>query len=518
MPDAALSSSYGPTSQALKLEHPANTKTREPEHQALIVGCGFGGMGMAIQLQRMGIDDIVMLDRATDLGGTWHLNSYPGLAVDIASVTYSYSFEPNPHWTRRYAPGAELKAYANRVAEKYGLRRFMRFDSAVEQVVYDEANKLWTVHVEGQRPITTRILILATGYLSRPQRPKIPGIDSFAGKVIHTAAWDHGYDLHGKRAAVIGTGATAVQLIPEIAPQLDKLYVHQRTAIWVAPKPDQRIPEWRRQLYAHAPFVQRILRWVDAFFLEIMVMAVLRYRQVPWMTQVAERTCKEHIAYWIKDPALREKLTPKYAFGCKRPTFSNSYYRTFTKPNVELVTETIERIEPDGIVTNDGKKREIDVLVLATGFSVWERDSFHSIIGKNGVELRDFWEQNRYQAYEGITIPGFPNLFNLPSPYSYTGLSYFNTIEGQMKHLARCLTAMKRKNAKSFEVRKEANDAFLARMSQRFERSAFVLGRCGGANSYYFDKHGEPSLIRPTGVLSADYRHATFPLEDYCFE
>ena len=203
----------------------------KPDHEVIIVGCGFGGMGAAIQLGRLGIKSILMLERADDLGGTWHINHYPGLAVDIPSFTYSYSFEPNPNWSRMYAPGAELKAYTQHVADKYGLRRHMRFNSPVEKAVYDEAGRYWTVYPSGQPPVTARMLVLATGFLSQPHTPDIPGIQNFAGKIMHTAAWDHGYELKGKRAAVIGTGATAVQLLPKIAPLLEQMDVYQRTPI-----------------------------------------------------------------------------------------------------------------------------------------------------------------------------------------------------------------------------------------------------------------------------------------------
>ena len=494
-------------------------QARQPEHEAIIVGAGFGGMGAAIALKRMGIRSILILERADDLGGTWHLNNYPGLAVDIASVTYSYSFEPNPEWSQVYAPGTELKAYAAKVASKYELRQQMRFNASVEQVVYDEGDKLWTVHVAGQGAVTARILIVATGYLSRPSRPNIPGIDSFAGKIIHTAQWDHDYPLEGKRAAVIGTGATAVQLVPEIARRLAQLDVYQRTAIWVGPKNDWKIAPWVRKLFGLLPFTQKIARFFSTTLLEVLtVSAILHKQQLPLLTKIAERACKLHMRRYVKDPVLRRKLTPNYPFGCKRPTFSNHYYRAFTRPNVELVTDGIERIEADGVVTVGGTKRPVDTLVLATGYSVWGRDGFHSILGKGGVELRDFWQKNRFEAYEGISVPGFPNLFYLPAPYSYTGLSYFYTIEGQMKHMTRCLTEMKRRGARSFEVDAQANREFVERMRERFKSSVFIPGQCTAANSYYFDPHGDPSLIRPTSTLSALRRHDSFPLEDYHYE
>ena len=485
--------------------------------EALIVGAGFGGMGAAIQLGRLGITSIRMLERADDLGGTWHVNHYPGLAVDIPSFTYSYSFEPNPNWSRLYAPGAELKAYAAHVANKYRLRQYMRFNTRIERATYNEQAHCWAVYPAGQQAITARLLILATGFLSQTHVPDIPGIDSFAGKIIHTAAWDNSYDLNGKRAAVIGTGATAVQLLPKIAPKLKQMSVFQRTAIWVTPKYDSKIAPWVRRMFAALPFTQRIARFFSDTILElIMVLGVLYNKQLPGVTKRMEKVCKAHLARQVHDPFLRAKLTPHYSFGCKRPTFSNTYYPTFNRPNVELVTEDIARIEPDGIVTKDGRKREIDTLVLATGFDLWEKNfPAIEVIGKGGNNLGRWWRENRFQAYEGISVPGFPNLFSLPSPYAYSGLSYFNTIEVQMKHMKRLLTEMKRKQSTAFEVSKTANDTYLHEMKDRVSRSVFVNGNCAPARSYYFNQHGEATLLRPTTTYLALWKASRFPLNDY---
>jgi cation diffusion facilitator CzcD-associated flavoprotein CzcO len=496
------------------------TAPRAPDHEVVIVGAGFGGMGAAIQLGWMGIDSILILDRADDLGGTWHVNTYPGIAVDVASVTYSYSFEPNPHWSRRYAPGAELAAYARRVADKYRLRRFMRFHSNVERAAYDEESRSWTVTIEGQPPVTARVLILATGYLSQPKLPEIEGLGSFAGKTMHTARWDHGYDLAGKRAAVIGTGATSVQLLPEIAPKLAELHVYQRTPIWVAPKNDRAIPLSQREIFAKLPITQRLARLGSNALLELMlVTGALHHKELPFLSRALERVCRAHLKRQIPDRELREKLTPRYSFGCKRPTFSNDYYLTFNRPNVELITEPVDRIEPGGVVTCDGRRRAVDALVLATGYKVWEKGSYppFDVVGKGGVELRRYWDENHYQAYEGITIPGFPNLFNLPSPYSFTGLSYFFTIEGQMKHIARCLGEMRRKGARSFEVTQAANDAYLREMRGRMQSTVFLNGDCAPARSYYFNQHGEAALARPMPTLLALWRSGHFPLDHYRF-
>jgi len=503
---------------AVQPQQPDADAAAPPELEVLIIGAGFGGIGAAIQLQRLGIHSFLIVERADDLGGTWHANTYPGLTVDIPCHSYAYSFEPNPDWSRMFAPGAEIKAYANDVATKYRLREHMRFGCDVERTEYDEAGKYWTAHIRGQAPIRARVLVAAVGYLSRPKRPSIPGLESFAGKVIHTAAWDHDYDLQGRRAAVIGTGATSVQLLPEIAPKLAQLDVYQRTPVWVGPKRDFASSADLRAFLREVPLAQRLWRLVSHTILELMTwFGVTHYKLAPFFMRLAMLGARMHMHHSIKDPELRRKLTPSYGMGCKRPTISNSYYPVFNRDNVELVTEPIARIEPDGVVTQDGRKRRIDTLILATGFNIWETDGLVSIRGVAGRELAALWQESGYRAYEGITIPGFPNLFYLPAPYSYTGLSYFFTIEGEMKHMARCLTAMKQRGAASFEVTESALVRFVARMKRQLGGSVFVVGDCTSSNSYYFDPHGEPTLMRPTPVVGAHLRHATFPLSDYHF-
>ncbi len=476
-------------------------------------------MGAGIQLDRLGIRDYVILDREDDLGGTWHVNHYPGLAVDIASVTYSYSFEPNPYWSRLFAPGAELKRYAQHVAEKYDLRRRMRFGTTVTGARWDDDAHHWAVHLAGGETLTATYLITATGFLSQPKKPDIDGVDDFAGKVIHSADWDHDYDLTGRRAAVIGTGATGVQLIPELATRVAELTVYQRTPIWVVPKLDGPIPRPLRRLFARLPITQRAARVANSALLEALTFTgVLHYRQARLGALGAELLARAHLRRQVKDPELRRKLTPRYSFGCKRPTFSNDYFPTFTRPHVHLETESIARIEPDGIVTADGRKTEIDTLVLATGFDLWETNfPAIEIIGREGRDLGKWWRDTRFQAYEGITVPHFPNLLSLNSPYAYTGLSYFWTIEAQMRHMERLFGELRRRGADTFEVTKEANDAFLARMTDDLADSVFYQGNCGPARSYYFNPHGEAALLRPATVLAGRREAGSFPLDDYTY-
>ncbi|MDI9917426.1 NAD(P)/FAD-dependent oxidoreductase [Rhodococcus sp. IEGM 1379] len=487
------------------------------QYDAVVVGAGFGGMGAAIQLKRLGLDKLVILEREDDLGGTWHVNRYPGLAVDIASVTYSYSFEPNPNWSRLFAPGAELKKYADHVADKYDLRRHMSFGAVVNGARWDEDESHWVVAVEGQPDVTATYLLTATGFLSQPHRPDISGIDDFGGKIIHTTAWDDTYDLAGTKTAIIGTGATAVQLIPEVARVAQELTVYQRTPIWVVPKLDVPIPSAVQKLFSRVPFTQRIARAVSSGILEvIMVSAVLHYRQFKLVNKFAAALSRAFLRSQVRDKALRKQLTPDYDFGCKRPTFSNSYFRTFTKDNVRLETTSIDHIASDGIVTADGRKTEIDTLVLATGFNLWDVNfPAIEVIGREGRNLGKWWRDNRFQAYEGVSVPHFPNFLTLASPYSYSGLSYFTTIESQMQHMERLFGEVKRRGAETFEVTEAANAEFLDRMTENLADSVFYGGSCQTARSYYFNQHGEAAILRPTSTRNAFVEAKRFPLEDY---
>jgi cation diffusion facilitator CzcD-associated flavoprotein CzcO len=494
------------------------------DHDVIIVGAGFGGMGAAISLKRLGYDDLLILEREDDLGGTWHVNRYPGLAVDIASVTYSYSFEPNPYWKHWFARGPELKRYAEHVADKYDVRRHMEFGVRVDGARWDEDERHWvvtTAPVAGGSTSTrtATYLMTATGFLSQPRLPDIDGVHDFAGTVIHTAKWDDSADLDGKRVAVIGTGATAVQLIPQIARRAAALTVYQRTPIWVTPKADFRIPKPVQLLFAAQPWTQRLARRANSTWLEgIMVTGVLHYKQAKLFNQGAAALARRHLRRQVQDPELRRRLTPDYSFGCKRPTFSNDYYPTFTQPHVTLETTPIERITERGIVTSDGEETQIDVLVLATGFNLWDTNfPAIEVIGRDGRNLGKLWREGGYHAYEGVTVSGFPNFVSLNSPYSYSGLSYFMTIEAQMGHLERLFTEMQRRGAGTFEISERADQEFLDHMLERMDDTVFVQGSCSTARSYYFTNEGDAVLLRPTSSANARRAGASFPLEDYAY-
>ena len=485
---------------------------------AVIVGAGFAGIGSAIQLRKLGYEKIAILDREEDLGGVWHVNHYPGLAVDLPSPTYSYWFEPNPSWSRMYAPGAEIKAYAQNVADKYDVRRFMRFNTNVESARWDEDDKVWQVTIANGETLTARFLITATGFLSQPCMPDIPGISDFQGRIIHTTAWDDSYRPEGHRIGVIGTGATAVQLIPELAKEAGELTVFQRTPIHVVPKQDFAIPAAVQKLFARIPLLQRAFRWFTDMQCALVFLPAVKYRALrPLAASTAKISAAQRFAA-IRDKKLRRQLTPDYDFGCKRPTYSNDYYQTFTKPHVHLNTAGIERILPSAIVSTDGVQTPIDTLVLATGFDIWESNfPAIEIIGREGRNLGKWWRSNGFQAYQGMAVPQFPNYLGIAAgPYANSGLSFFNMIEYQSRHMNRLFGELQRRDANTFEVTEEANAAFHDRMSALQRNTLLHLGNCSGSRSYYFGPNGE-TVLRPTTTRTVLKEQSTFALSDYAF-
>ncbi|MBL1079424.1 NAD(P)/FAD-dependent oxidoreductase [Nocardia sp. 2] len=490
------------------------------DHEVVIIGAGFSGIGAAIKLKQNGIDDFVILDGRDGIGGVWHVNTYPGVAVDITSFTYSFSFEPNPDWSRVFAPGAELARYAEHCADKYGLRPHLRMNTKVTAAEWDEEQHFWRIRLAGGRDLTTRFMITATGGLTQPKRPDIDGLADFTGAVVHTAEWDHALDLRGRRVAVIGTGASALQLIPAIADDTEQLTVYQRTPIWVFPKFDFALPAPVRRLFRAAPITQRSIRAVTTALSEVIMVAAISYqRDFPIVTRGIEAVCRRHLHRQVPDPALREKLQPGYGFGCKRPSFSNTYLKSFTRPDVDLETVGIERITPTGIRTRDGREQRFDVLVLATGFKVFEPGNLPSfpIIGRDGRDLGKFWETERFQAYEGTSVPKMPNLWMVLGPYSFTGNSWFAMIEYQTTHALRCITAARQRGATAVEVTQQANDEFFQQILRRQRHAVFFNSNCASANSYYFDAHGDAPFVRPSFTAEASWRARRFPMRHYTF-
>ncbi|MEK6787746.1 MAG: NAD(P)/FAD-dependent oxidoreductase [Pseudomonadota bacterium] len=495
--------------------------TVHPDHEVVIVGAGISGLGIAIRLKEKGIESFIILERADQVGGTWRDNRYPGIAVDITSFTYSYSFEQNPNWSRIFAPGSELQHYTERVAAKYGIYPHIRFKVSVCRAEFDEQDHYWRIETDSGDVITARHLVSATGGLISPKMPDIKGISDFKGKIIHTGHWDESIELKGKRIAVIGTGATAVQLLPEIAPLAKRLDVYQRTPIWLLKKPDHALPGWLKSTFRLLPAAQRIVRaGTDVVSESLMVVSAIYYRQAPWLVRRCEeagiRNMKEQLP---NRPDLWEKLTPKYGFGCKRPSFSNEYFKIFSRENTDLITAPIDRITEKGIQTSDGVEREIDVLILATGYRVFEKGNLPSykVLGRKGQEIGTFWEENRYQAYEGLTVPGFPNFYVMLGPYALIGTSYFKMAEGNAIHAVRCIQEAMKRKATCAEIRQTVHDLYFEDIQRRQKNTVFLNHNCSLSNSYYFDKHGDAPMLRPSTSVEMLWRAKYLPMDNYRF-
>ena len=488
-----------------------------PDHHVVIIGAGFAGIGTSIALQRAGLHDHLLIEEGDDVGGTWNWNTYPGVAVDIPSFSYQFSYERRTDWSRIYAPGEELLAYAHHCADKYDVRRRVRFGTRVEQAVFDEDDHLWRLTTDAGDEVTARFVVGATGALTQPKPPDIPGLASFAGTTMHTARWDHAVDLAGRRVGVIGTGASAVQVIPAIADEVAELTVFQRTPIWCLPKPDARLPGALRWALGRLPFADVGPRIASQAFVEATFPLPAHFNGVVPLATAAEWVGRRYLRQQVRDPEVRDKLTPRYAVGCKRPSFHNEYLATFNRDDVTLQTSPIVKIDRRGVVAEDGR-HDLDVLILATGFKVFEQGNMppFPVTGRDGVDLERWWGEHRLQAYEGASVPGFPNFFTILGPYAYNGSSYFNLIETQARHIVRCLKRARRDGATVVEVTREANDRFFAEMLSRRGNQIFFQDSCSTANSYYFDEHGDVPF-RPSPSLEVTMRSARFDLDDYRF-
>lgn len=494
---------------------------RQPDFEVVIIGAGISGLASAIKLRAEKINSFIILERASGVGGTWRDNQYPGIAVDISSFTYSYSFEQNHNWSRVFAPGKDLHNYTKRVASKYGLYANIQFNTSVCRAEFDKSSHVWRLDLNDNKIVTARHIISATGGLINPKEPDIKGLETFKGITMHTGRWDKNINLEGKRVSVIGTGATAVQLVPELGKTAGSLNVFQRTPIWVLKKPDARIPAWGKSALRLIPMLQKSARLTtDALSETVMVLSAIYNKQVPWLVQWAEKAGTKNIKDQLpKHPELWDQLTPKYGFGCKRPSFSNEYFSTFGKENVNLITSPIEHITKTGIKTKDGKHHKMDVLVLATGFRVFEKGNLPSydVIGKTGQDLGEFWENERHQSYEGVSVPNYPNFYTILGPYALIGTSYFKTVEGNSTHAIRCIKEALNRKATSVEIKQSVHDAYFKDIQKRQQNTVFFNTNCGASNSYYFDKHGDAPMLRPSTSIESLWRAKHFPLDNYIY-
>jgi len=489
-----------------------------PDHEVVIIGGGFSGIGAAILLDRAGFSDYLLLEAGDGVGGAWHWNTYPGVAVDIPSFSYQFSFEQMSGWSRVYAPGRELKAYAEHCVDKYDVRRRMRLNARVTGATFEDDTHLWRLDLADGTSITARYVVGATGVFTQPKLPDIEGLADYTGTIMHTARWDHTADLSGRRIAVIGTGASAVQAIPHLAHLAEHLTVFQRTPIWCLPKLDARMAGIPQAALRAVPGARRASRLASQTFVELTFPVAAHFADRVPVAAVGERLGHAYLRRAVKDPATRAKLTPHYALGCKRPSFSNSYLPTFNRADVTLETAGIEAITATGIRTVDGTEHTADVLVLATGFKVFEKGNMppFSVRGAEGLDLEKWWDENRFQAYHGVSVPGFPNFFTILGPYGYNGSSYFNLIENQSAHIIRALQQARRSGATRVEVTPEANAAYFAHVLERRRHQVFFQDSCADANSYYFDVNGDvPFRASPT--LETMWTSSRFDLDDYTF-
>ena len=460
------------------------------QFRVAIVGAGFGGLGMAIKCKQAGIEDFVVFERDAEVGGTWWANTYPGCQCDIPSHLYSYSFAQNPEWTRTYPLQPEIREYLRDVTDRFGLRSHIRFDCPVERAEWDEDAGSWRIDTP-DGSFTAQVLIGAPGPLSEPSIPSLPGMDEFEGVAFHTARWDHSRDLTGQKVAVVGTGASAIQTVPRIQPQVERLTIFQRTAPWVVPHRDRPITEFERRLYRRLPAAQRAVRTMVYFSRELLVTGLV-YR--PELMNTIQKMAEGHLAKQVPDEALRAKLTPNYVIGCKRILPSNAWYPAITQPNVDVVASGVTSFTPTGVLAADGSVHEVDTVIFATGFHVTDTAFAAVVRGRGGMPLSDVWNGSP-QAYRGAAIPDFPNLFLLVGPN--TGLGHNSVvfmIEAQLNYLMGALEAMERSGATRIEVRRDAYDAYNEHVQARLEQTVWNTGGCA---SWYIDRNGRNSTIWP---------------------
>jgi cation diffusion facilitator CzcD-associated flavoprotein CzcO len=464
--------------------------TDEQHLRVAILGAGFAGLGTAIRLSQEGIEDFAVFEKGDEVGGTWWWNTYPGCQCDIPSHLYSFSFALNPDWTRTYPKQPELERYLRRVSEDFGVRDRIRFNCEVERAAWDEDAGVWRLETS-QGTFTADVFVAAPGPLSEPSLPGVPGLDTFEGETFHTARWDKDADLRGKRVAVVGTGASAIQVVPEIQPQVAQLTVFQRTAPWVVPHRDRPITRAERAVYRRVPALQRAVR-SGVYWMRELLVPGLAYR--PQLMKGVERVARRHIAKQVPDPVLREKVTPDYAIGCKRILPSNRWYPALGADNVDLVTGGISELRPEGVVDAGGTLHEVDVVIFATGFYVTDIPLAHMCQGRDGRLLSEVWSGSP-QAYMGTAVAGFPNLFMLVGPN--TGLGHNSIvfmIEAQITYLLSALRAMERSGAARIEVRGEAQESYNAAIQRRMPQTVWSTGGC---SSWYIDVNGKNTTIWP---------------------
>ncbi|WP_425464592.1 flavin-containing monooxygenase [Nocardia yunnanensis] len=478
------------------------------EHRRIvIVGAGFGGIGLAVKLRAAGFEDLVILERAAELGGTWQANTYPGCACDVPSQLYSYSFAPNPDWSRTYGRQPEILAYLRRVATEYDVVRHIRFETELLDARWDDRHTVWRVQTS-RGALTADVLISAAGIFAEPKYPTLPGLERFAGTTFHSLHWDHQHDLTGERVAVIGTGASAVQFVPEIQPIVERLLLFQRSAPWIVPRMDRPTLGLERLLLRRIPLAQRAIRggWyaaIEGFGLISLVDKRFRH---PY-----EALGRLQLLRQVRDPALRATLTPDYIIGCKRAIFSDAYLPALDRPNVEVVTEAIAEVRAHSIVLRDGTEHPVDTIVFGTGFTSIP-SAYHRYIGRHGRSIADLYDREP-QSYLGAAVAGFPNFFCTLGPFGAAGnQSAVYMIESQIAYIVDALKTMRDNGIGRIELRPEVQDDFLDEMERRSADSVWLTGGC---QSYYTTADGRNAGLYPNWSFEYRWRTRRFDVESY---
>ncbi|MEC4614955.1 MULTISPECIES: flavin-containing monooxygenase [Tsukamurella] len=499
-----------------------------PDHHVVVIGAGLSGIAAAVRLQEAGINDFVVVDRADDLGGTWRDNTYPGVAVDIPSIAYQFTFHRNPNWSRVFAPGSEVQQYHQDVVDHFGLRNHLRFRTEVLAEKWDDENHLWRLPLADGDVLTARFVISAIGPFINPKPAGngIPGFDDFLGTVAVPARWDPSYDLTGKRVAVIGTGATGVQLAGHVAPDVAAMTVFQRTPVYCVPKPDFRIPSALR-LLLRVPGVAAALNTIGLIGAHLGLWLVINtpgFVVRPAMRlfdRVMRRAYRGYLGAILDDPATADALTPSFGMFGNRPTLNSSFPRAFNLPTVELCTTAIDRVVPQGIRTVDGTVHEFDYIVSATGHELFSEPSSFAqgrVVGVDGADLGRWWNENGMQAYESVALPLFPNRWMIVGPYSWTGTGWHGLAENAATHIVRAISLADARSATRMEVQPAALQRFTALMLRQGRHLKYYFTELNkGVHSYWVNSAGEIPILRATTILAARKASRAFPADDYSY-
>ena len=477
-------------------------------HRIAVIGTGFAGLGASIALQRAGLDHVV-LERAEDVGGTWRDNRYPGCRCDVPSHLYSFSFARNPEWSETYSPQPEIFAYLRKTAERYGVVDRVRFGAEVRDAEWVPSAQHWRLDTAAG-VVTADFVILGNGPLAEPAIPDLPGLETFEGTTFHSAQWRSDHDLSGARVAVIGTGASAIQFVPEIQPVVGRLTVFQRTPPWVLPHRNRRITDGERTLYRRVPAAQRFVRGLVYWSRELFVTGMLRNTKT---LDGMEKMARKHLEAQVPDAGLRAKLTPDYKPGCKRLLPSNDWYPALSQPNVDVVTEKIIEVRPHAVVTADGVEHEVDTIIFGTGFRVTDNPVMERVRGAHGRSLAEHWADGGMRAYLGTTVDRFPNFFMLAGPNTGIGhTSLVVMLEAQLAYVVDAIRTAEATGAGAIEVRKPVLDRFNAEVQRKAEKTVWNTGGCA---SWYLDDHGRNTVLWPDYTFRFVRRTRRFDARSY---